>query len=152
MAAIPVRKPTLKDVPGIQSLIQHYASRGFLLARTRDQVSESLRDFFIVEQDDGIVGCGALHLWSELAEIRSLAVVENRWREGIGGALVEACLDEARGLGVDTVFVLTYQPEFFERRNFQRVNKDRFPHKIWTDCANCPHFPKCNEVALIREL
>jgi amino-acid N-acetyltransferase len=149
---IQVRKPTLRDAPGIQRLIQHYAERKFMLPRTIAQVSEGLRDFHICEQGGEIVGCGALHLWSDLAEIRSLAVAESSWRRGIGSAIVNACLDEARLLGVRTLFVLTYQPDFFERLNFRRVGKDRFPHKIWVDCANCPQFPNCSEVALILEL
>lgn len=151
-APILIRKPTLKDAPGIQKLIQHFAERKLMLPRTISQVHESLRDFHVCEQGGQIVGCGALHLWSDLAEIRSLAVAENAWRRGIGSALVTACLDEARFFGVRTIFVLTYQPEFFERHGFRRVKKDRFPHKIWVDCANCPQFPNCTETALVLDL
>ena len=147
-----IRKPSLTDAPGIQKLIQHYADRKFLLPRTVSQVCESLRDFFVCEEAGQIVGCGALHLWSDLAEIRSLAVAEGHWRQGIGTAILNACLDEAKTLGVKTVFVLTYQPDFFERLGFQRASKDRFPHKIWVDCANCPQFPNCTEVALTLDL
>jgi len=150
--SVPVRKPTLKDSPGIAALIQHYAGRGFLLARTLRQVAESLRDFFVCEEAGRIVGCGALHLWSDLAEIRSVAVQETHWRRGIGAALVRACLDEARQLGVETLFVLTYQPDFFARFGFEEVPKDRFPQKIWTDCAQCPKFPNCDEIAMILPL
>jgi len=152
MTAPLVRKPTLKDAPGIQELIQHYAARKVLLPRTLDQVCENLRDFFVCEENGTVVACGALHFWSELVEIRALAVAESHWRRGLGTAIVEACLQEAEQLHARTIFSLTYQPEFFERFGFQRVNKDRFPHKIWVDCANCPQFPNCGEVALIKEL
>jgi amino-acid N-acetyltransferase len=147
-----IRKPTLRDAAGIQKLIQYYAERKLMLPRTVTQIYESLRDFHICEQEEEIVGCGALHLWSDLAEIRSLAVGESSWRLGVGSAIVNACLDEARAFGVKTVFVLTYQPDFFATLGFQRVPKDRFPHKIWVDCANCPQFPNCTETALILEL
>lgn len=147
-----VRKPTLQDGPGIARLIQHYAARGFLLGRTLRQVCESLRDFVVCNVDDRIVGCGALHLWSDLAEIRSLAVEESHWRHGMGSALVGACLAEAKELGVENVFVLTYQPDFFQRFGFEAVSKDRFPQKIWTDCAQCPQFPNCREVAMTMHL
>ncbi len=152
MSKIIVRKPILKDSPGMARLIQHYAERSFLLARPLRQVCESLRDFFVCEENGNILGCGALHLWSDLAEIRSVAVAETHWRKGIGSALVNACLDEGRALGVDTVFVLTYQPEFFARFGFREVAKDQFPQKIWVDCANCPHFPNCTETAMIMRL
>ena len=147
-----IRKPTLKDAPGIQKLIQHYAERKFLLPRTVSQVAEDLRDFVICERDGQIVGCGALHLWTDLAEIRSVAVAEGSWRLGIGTTLVNACIAEAKVLGVKTIFVLTYQPDFFERLGFRRIGKDKFPHKIWVDCANCPQFPNCTEVALTLDL
>ena len=149
---IVIRKPTIEDAPGIADLVRHYAARGFLLSRTLGQVCESLRDFHVRETEGRIVGCGALHLWSDLAEVRSLAVAEPHWRRGIGSRIVNACLVEARALGVERVFVLTYQPDFFERFAFKPVNKDRFPHKIWVDCANCPHFPNCKETALILEM
>ena len=152
MTAPLVRKPTLNDAPCIQELIQYYAARKVLLPRTLDKVCQTLRDFFVCDDDGRIVACGALHFWSELVEIRALAVAESHQRNGLGTAIIEACLQEAQQLHARTVFVLTYQPEFFERFGFQRVNKDRFPHKIWVDCANCPQFPNCGEVALIREL
>jgi len=152
MTANVIRKPTLKDAPGVQKLIQHYAERKFLLPRTLSQVTEDLRDFVICEREGQIVGCGALHLWSDLAEIRSVAVEERAWRLGIGTALVKACIAEAQALGIKTVFVLTYQPDFFQRLGFRRVEKDQFPHKIWVDCANCPQFPNCTETALTLDL
>jgi len=152
MTTSQVRKPTLRDVPGIAKLIRHYAERRFMLPRSPDQISETLRDFFICEEDGEVVACGALHLWSDLAEIRSLAVAESHWRRGLGTAIVRSCLEEARALGVKTVFTLTYQPGFFERLGFQRTHKERFPQKIWVDCALCPQFPNCGEVALILDL
>ena len=147
-----IRKPTLNDASGIQKLIQHYAERQFLLPRTVSQVIEHLRDFVICEQEGEIIGCSALHLWSDLAEIRSLAVAEHYWRRGVGSILIQASIREAKEFGVKTLFVLTYQPEFFERLGFTRVGKERFPQKIWVDCANCPHFPNCTETALVLEL
>ena len=152
MSEIAVRKPTIEDAGGIGRLLGHYAARKFLLPRSTGEVCESLRDFFICRDGDETVACGALQLWSNLAEVRSLAVKESHWRRGLGTAIVRACLEEARTLGVKTVFTLTYQPEFFERLGFHRVSKERFPQKIWTVCALCPQFPNCTEIALIHEL
>lgn len=151
-APLKIRKPALRDAEGIQKLIQYYADRKLMLPRTVTQIYEHLRDFHICENDGEIIGCSALHLWSDLAEIRSLAVGESAWRRGVGTALVNACLDEARLFGVRTVFVLTYQPDFFAKLGFERTPKDRFPHKIWVDCAHCPQFPNCNEIALVLDL
>jgi amino-acid N-acetyltransferase len=71
---------------------------------------------------------------------------------GIGRALVEGCLNEARELGIKRLFVLTYLPEFFQKFGFVPHPKEKLPHKIWADCLNCPRFPDCDEVALIRDL
>jgi len=152
VSKVVIRKPSLRDAESIAGLIRHYAERRFMLARSVEQVCEDLRDFVVAEDDGVIVGCGALHLWSDLAEIRSLGVVESHWRRGIGSDLVRRCLAEAVELGVREVFTLTYQPDFFERLGFKRVSKARFPQKIWVDCANCPQFPNCGEVALIRQV
>ena len=149
MSDIVTRKATVRDAAGIAALVQHYASRKFLLPRTREKVCEAIRDFFVCDEGGAIVACGALQLWSDLAEIRSLAVWESHWRRGLGSVIVGQCLEEAQELGVSEVFALTYQPEFFERLGFTRVSKERFPQKIWTVCANCAHFPNCTEVALI---
>jgi amino-acid N-acetyltransferase len=63
-----------------------------------------------------------------------------------------ACLKESRLLGVKRVFALTYQPDFFERLGFKKVDKAVLPHKIWTDCLKCVKFPDCDETALVKEM
>ena len=55
-------------------------------------------------------------------------------------------------MGVKRVFALTYEPEFFEKLGFERVDKAVLPHKIWTDCVKCVKFPDCDEIALVKEL
>jgi len=143
-----VRKPEVEEAPAIHDLIESYAEERLLLPRPLGEIYENLRDFYVCALDSEIVGCGALHLWSDLAEIRSLAVTRGCQKRGIGTRIVEACLQEARRLHVREVFVLTFQPAFFERLGFRRVPKERFPHKIWNECVKCPHFPDCGEVAL----
>ena len=71
---------------------------------------------------------------------------------GIGRALVERCLDEARGLRLRKVFALTYQPEFFSHMGFRPVDKSELPHKVWRDCIQCTKFPDCDEVAVLKDL
>ena len=70
----------------------------------------------------------------------------------MGGKLVEACLKESEELGAKRVFALTYQPKFFEKMGFKRVDKTVLPHKIWTDCLKCVKFPDCDEIAVVKEL
>jgi amino-acid N-acetyltransferase len=87
----------------------------------------------------------------DLAEIKSLAVAEDSQKQGIGIQLVKACLDEAKELGVATVFCLTYKPAFFEKLGFFQRDKMELPRKVWSECYRCPKFPDCDEVALIYQ-
>jgi amino-acid N-acetyltransferase len=147
-----IEKAKIGDPKAIQALVNQYAARELMLARSLNDVYEGLRDFFVWREDERIVGCVALHItWEGLVEVRSLAVQAQAQGRGIGRALVEACLEEARQMGVRKVFVLTYVPEFFRKLGFADESKEALPHKIWADCLNCPRFPECDEVALTIE-
>jgi len=147
-----VRKPEVDEALSVHQLIERHAQQKLMLPRTTAEIYENLRDFFVCVADGSVVGCGALHLWSDLAEIRSLAVDESYRNRDIGTRIVRACIEDAKRLHVREIFVLTYQPGFFERLGFHRVSKERFPHKIWNECVKCPKFPDCDEIALAIEL
>ena len=139
----------MSDVKDIHSLLQRFAAKGLLLGRSISSLYDQLRDF-VVFDDNGIQGACALHIcWENLAEIRSLAVAEQHWGRGIGRALVYSCLDEAWSLEIGRVFTLTYQAAFFRKLGFHSIEKNDLPHKIWSDCLQCPKFPDCDEEALI---
>jgi amino-acid N-acetyltransferase len=120
---------------------------------------DQLRDFKVFVSDGQgdfpvgrILGICALHVcWENLAEIRSLAVVEGAQGRGIGRSLISACLAEADHFGIGRVFTLTYQPVFFRLMGFRHIDKNELPHKVWSDCIQCPKFPDCNEEALLWE-
>lgn len=148
-----IRKAKLTDVKSIQALVNQYADSGQMLPRTLNELYEHLRDFHVYEENGALSGVCALHVsWEGLAEIRSLAVRNDRVRNGIGSQLVRRCLEEAVQLDVARVFVLTYQEGFFKKLGFAVVDKKELPHKIWTDCLNCVKFPNCDEIALATTL
>jgi amino-acid N-acetyltransferase len=91
-------------------------------------------------------------IWADLAEIKSLAVKEEHTRKGIGTKLVAAAIQQARGLGVPRVFALTLIPEFFEKQDFERIEMDELPMKVWSDCARCPKQQECDEIAVIKNI
>lgn len=143
----------ISDVKQIQSLINTYADTGQMLPRTLNDLYENLRDFSVFDEGGDLVGVCALHIsWDGLAELRSLAVRQDRMGKGIGSTLVRGCLSEAERMGARQVFVLTYQSSFFRKLGFGEVDKKELPHKIWTDCLNCVKFPNCDESALIINL
>ena len=145
-----VEKAKITDVPQIHKLINGFADRGQMLARPLSEIYESIRDFFVIRKADEVIGCAALHVsWSDLAEIRSVAVAEESQKKGLGAMLVAACLKESTELGIKTIFCFTYRPDFFKQQKFVDIDKMELPRKVWTDCFRCPKFPNCDETALI---
>jgi len=148
-----VRKARMGDVEAMHALIAAFARRDSMLPRSRAELYDSLRDYQVAVAAGRVIGCGALVIaWENLGEIRSLAVAEAFQRQGIGGRLVEACLAEARRLGIRRIFALTNSPVFFKRLGFAPVAKETLPHKIWADCIKCPKFPDCDEEAVAINL
>lgn len=144
-----IRPAAVRDIRGIHRLLNHYAREGLLLPRSLNELYESVRDFVVAAADDAVVGCCALHVsWEDLAEVKCLAVAESHRGSGLGRRLVEQCLTQAAALGIDTVFCLTYQVEFFARLGFVVVDSKRLPHKVWGECVHCPRFPDCDETAM----
>lgn len=144
------RKAKITDVEPIHALITYYADKGLMLARPRTLLYESLREFTVAVEQDRVVGVGSLHIiWSDLAEIRALAVAPEYANKGIGRGLVNNFIHEARELAIPRVFALTYQDGFFEKCGFKVIDKDDLPQKVWKECVNCPKFPNCEEIAVI---
>ncbi len=137
----------------MQKLVNDFAARGEMLPRSLSELYENLRDYYVAEVAGEVVGCSALHItWDDLAEVKSVAVREDHRNLGLGRRLVQACLEDARALGVPRLFVLTYLPEYFAKFGFQRVEKADLPQKVWSECIRCPKFPDCGEVGMILEL
>ncbi len=148
-----IRKARMGDVEAMHALINRHAKRGRMLARSRLELYENLRDFFVAAENRKVHGAAALHIsWESLAEIKSVAVCDGAHRNGIGRRLVRACLKEAAGLGARKVFVLTYVPAFFEKLGFGRIDRAELPHRIWAECVRCPEFPDCGEIPMAVEL
>ena len=146
-----IRNATVNDVNTINALINTYAERDIMLFRSVADIYENLQTFLVAKKDQTVVGCCALEvIWSDLAEIKSLAVSESHSAQGIGRALVEAALKKARSLKVPKVFALTLEPDFFKKLDFMVVEKKTLPMKVWSDCARCPKQDHCDETAVIK--
>lgn len=152
-ARVVVRKAAMRDIVPILHLINGYAARGIMLARTEFEMSEAIRDFSVATLDGELLGCGALHFYSpSIAEIRSLAVHEHAKTHGVGRKLVEALVAEAEQYELHAVFAFTYVDEFFNKVGFEVVERGALPLKAWKDCVRCPKFQQCDEIAVLRIL
>ena len=115
-----VRAALPADVRVIRDLVEPYAVERILLAKELVGYYEAVQEFAVAVTPDGaLIGCGALHvMWSDLAEVRTLAV-DPAWRgRGVGHALLTSLLDRARALGLRRVFCLTFEVDFFVRHGF----------------------------------
>jgi amino-acid N-acetyltransferase len=148
-----VRYARLDDAPVIAAITAKYARQDIMLERTADSVVEHIRNFFVAECNNEVIGCCAVAFYTQkLAEIRSLAVCNSFKLQGIGRILVEQAETVLREEGVTEVFVLTLSPIFFSRLGYTEIRKEYFPEKIWKDCVHCPKLKACDEMAMVKHL
>ena len=146
-----IRKAKVTDVKAINKLINHYAEFDRMLFRSVSDIYENLQIFSVAEEKGKIVGCGALQIiWSDLAELKSLAVAEGQKGSGIGKSLVDYIILQAKEMGLSRVFALTLEPGFFKKIGFEVVDMDKLPMKVWSDCAKCPKQDHCDETAMLK--
>ena len=149
-----VRAAVLADVARMEKLMTPFVATGDLLPRSNYDLCRHIKEYVVAEDGDGaIVGTASLKVYStQLAEIAALAVRDDQQGRGVGRALVEWVLDDARALGLTQVFGLTRKPMFFLRLGFRAAEKEQFPLKVWADCARCPRQDACDEVAVALSL
>jgi amino-acid N-acetyltransferase len=149
-ADMKVDRARVTDANSMHRLISHFADKGEMLPRALSEIYDGIRDYFVVRKGGRLIGCAALQVtWADLAEVRSLAVDEKEQNQKIGSLLIQACLNDAKELGIPKVFCLVRKPAFFKRHGFRSIDKKELPQKVWAECYRCPKFPDCDEVALI---
>ena len=117
-----IRSAKTSDIKGIRALIDTYAIGGRLLTKETVTLYESVQEFTVAIENNQVVGCGALHvLWEDLAEVRTVAVVERLRGTGVGHQIMQAIEDRARSVGVKRIFCLTFETEFFGRHGFEEI-------------------------------
>jgi len=89
----------------------------------------------------GLVSFGPGRESENIAEIRTIYVLPEKWRGGIGAELLAAALNELKGRGHDRVFLWTLEGNvrarrFYERRGMQhtRFRKIKIAGKLLTEC------------------
>ncbi len=148
-----IRTAKMSDVEDILKLINNYAGNGLMLHRSPFDIYRKLTAFIVCEEDEKIIGCSHLSIvWKDLAEVASLAVDPEYKGKGYGRALVEYQKEQAKNLGIATLFTLTYQVGFFEKCGFKSVERESLPHKVFGDCLRCPKIECCDENALIYQV
>jgi amino-acid N-acetyltransferase len=117
-----VRPARTSDIKKIRSIVDSYADQRRLLSKETVTLYEGVQEFTVAEVNGEVVGCGALHvLWEDLAEVRTVAVVESMQSKGIGHAILESILNKAKEIGVKKVFCLTFETKFFGSHGFNEI-------------------------------
>ena len=117
-----VRQARTSDIKKIRSIVDLYASQRRLLSKETVTLYEGVQEFTVAEVNGEVVGCGALHvLWEDLAEVRTVAVIESMQGKGIGHAILESILNKAKEIGVKKVFCLTFETKFFDSHGFNEI-------------------------------
>ena len=148
-----IRPARMSDIPAMAELINYHAERGRMLHRSRAYLYEHVLNFSVCQTDQAILGCCALEpVWNDLGELKSLAVRKDCHGKGIGKELINTSLETARRIDIKRVFCLTREPEFFEKRAFVHIEREKLPHKVWSDCVSCPVKDKCDEIALLLQI
>ena len=135
-----VRPARTRDVRGIQAMLEPYVQRRILLGKDLVLLYEATQQFVVAEDAEGtLIGCGALHvMWEDLGEIRTLIVVDEWLRRGVGRALVSALEDNARALGLRRLFCLTFEVEFFTRRGFAPIGEQLVDPDVYSQLIRSP--------------
>ena len=122
-ADIKVDPARVSDANSVHRLISHFADKGKGLPRALSEIYDGIRDYFVVRKGGRVIACAALQVtWADLAEIRCLAVDEQEQNQRIGSLLIQACLNDAKELGIPRVFCLVRKPAFFEKHGFRLID------------------------------
>ena len=117
-----IRSARTSDIKGIRALIDTYAIGGRLLTKETVTLYESVQEFTVAIENNEVVGCGALHvLWEDLAEVRTVAVLERLRGKGVGHQIMQAIEERAGAIGVKRIFCLTFETQFFGRHGFEEI-------------------------------
>ena len=108
--------------------------------------------FFLAENEDGIAGVAGLEICGTDGLLRSVAVLREGRGRGLGRQLVDQVIDEARRVGVDSLFLLTFDAAgYFERFGFRTLDRSEVPPSILSTAelaCLCPETAVCMSLNL----
>lgn len=117
-----IRPARTSDIKAIRKIIDTYSLQRRLLSKETVMLYEDVQEFFVAEDNNEVIGCGALHvLWEDLGEVRTVAVNENYRGQKIGHQIMNAIIDRAESLGLKRLFCLTFETEFFGKHGFKEI-------------------------------
>jgi amino-acid N-acetyltransferase len=131
---VTIRAARASDIRTIREIVRPHSDSRVLVSKDAVTYYEALQQFRVAEQDGVVVGCGALHvMWEDLAEIRTQAVRPEAKGHGIGSLLMEALVADARALGIERLFCLTFEEAFFARHGFDVIEGQAVEPEVYAE-------------------
>jgi len=125
-----LREATADDIGGVLQLIEPFEKDGTLVKRDRTEIERDIGLYTVIEHDGVIFGCAALYPFPETrtGEMAALTVSPHVQGQGDGERIVKRIEQRAKGLGLDSIFVLTTRTmHWFLKRGFVQVDPDWLP-------------------------
>lgn len=125
-----IRTATIEDVNGIIELIEPLENAGLLVKRSRERLETEVGNFYVIERDKKIIGCGALYLSQnkQQAEISCMAIDDQYQSQGRGEKLFNHICEQARVKRLKQVFILTTQAtHWFREQGFVKTSIQELP-------------------------
>lgn len=131
---VTIRRARTQDVRRIREIVAPLVENRVLVAKEHVAYFEGLQEFRVAEIDGVVAGAGALHVfWEDLAEVRTLAVDSTFRGHGVGHLLLEALIADARQIGVQRVFCLTFEVAFFEQHGFREIDGTPVTQEVFVE-------------------
>lgn len=121
--------------------LANYIVESFAVEEIREQLADPLTTFLVAYRENLAVGYaklidGSREPWVQAAntiELKRIYILERVWRQGIGEALLSYCIEEARRLEKDSIWLGVWQMNararpFYEKHGFVKVGTLEFPY------------------------
>ena len=125
-----IRAADVEDVNGIIELIEPLEKAGALVKRSRERLETEINNFYVIERENRIIGCGALYVANggEQAELACMAIAPEYQSQGRGEKLFAHICKEARNQQLKQIFILTTQAtHWFIEHGFERTSLSDLP-------------------------
>lgn len=107
-----------------------------------DLTPAHMDNFFLLYDNDRLIGCVGLEIYGENALMRSLAVESSYRGQGLGIRLLAAAESGAASNSVRNLYLLTTTAEgFFAAHGYQMIERSKAPQDIQQTCeyqSLCP--------------
>jgi N-acetylglutamate synthase-like GNAT family acetyltransferase len=119
-----LRAATNDDLPDMVALL---AAEGL----PEGGVAAGIAHFQVLDDGDGVVATAGIESHGSSALLRSVVVAPAHRGQGLARWLTERMVQHARGLGHDSLYLLTMDADqYFPRLGFTRVSRDQAPDEI----------------------